>query len=86
MPRVPRKNTVVEMPQPDVSHSVPEITRDEIARRAYEIYTARGGAPTVTILTIGFRPNANSRKNLFVRRPDARIQHQRRGQAAPDNR
>jgi Protein of unknown function (DUF2934) len=44
MSRISRKDNVVEVPQTDVSHSAPEVTRDAIARRAYEIYMGRGGA------------------------------------------
>jgi Protein of unknown function (DUF2934) len=44
MPRISRKDNVVEVPQTDVSPAATEITHNAIARHAYEIYMGRGGA------------------------------------------
>jgi hypothetical protein len=43
MPRSSQKNNVVEMPTAEMRRSASELTRDTIARRAYEIYLSRGG-------------------------------------------
>jgi hypothetical protein len=44
MPRTSQKSNVVKMPAADVRRSASAVTRDAIARRAYEIYLSRGGA------------------------------------------
>jgi hypothetical protein len=44
MARISPTDNVLNMPTTEASESAEEITRDAIARRAYEIYMDRGGA------------------------------------------